>query len=128
MKIDRANKWNVNYANDLPDVSEGVQMFFQTIKMHRVTKHNEDGYLVERKHCILTQGVRQTFTLAQLAMKPEGQRTWRWSKLHILPNPKLALDDIVEIRGIHYRVMTMDNHAEYGVISYDLIEDYKDED
>lgn len=128
MKIHNANQRNVNYANDLPDVSAGVEMFFQSIKMHKVRKHNEDGYLVERKNCILTQGVRQTFTPAQLAMKPEGQRTWRWSKLHILPEPKLNLDDIVEIRGIKYRVMTMDNHAEYGVISYDLVEDYKDED
>lgn len=128
MTIDRANKRNVCDANDLPDVSEGVQMFFQNIKIEVVHKRNDAGYLKEKKSCILTQGVRQTFTPRQLEMKPEGERTWKWSKLHTLPEPKLKLDDIVLIRGIKYRVMVLDDQAEYGFVAYDLKEDYEDED
>lgn len=125
MKIDRANKRNVNDATDLPDVSQGVQMFFQNIKIDLVRKINENGYLKEHKHCILTQGVRQTFTPRQLAMKPEGQRTWKWSRLHMLPEPKLKLDDIANIRGTKYRVMSSVDQSEYGFMEYDLIEDYE---
>lgn len=128
MIIDRASRKSLNDANDLPDVSAGVQMFFQNIKIDLVRKHNDDGYVKEKKTCILTQGVRQTFTPRQLEMKPEGQRTWKWSKLHMVPEPRLSLDDILKIRGIKYRVMTSDDHAEYGVISYDLKEDYENED
>lgn len=128
MKIDRGNKRDVNDANDLPDLSMGVQMFFQSIKIEVIRKRNEGGYLKENKKCILTQGVRQTYTPKQLEMKPEGQRTWKWSKLHTLPECKLKLDDIVEIRGVKYRVMDMEDQGEYGFISYDLKEDYEDED
>lgn len=127
MKIDRANKRNILEANDLPDLSIGVQMFFQNIKIDIVRKINVDGYLKEKKICILTQGVRQTMTPAQLSMKPEGQRTWRWSKLHTLPDPRLFLDDIANIRGIKYRVMSMENQSEYGFVAYDIVEDYTDE-
>lgn len=127
-KIDRANKRNTNDANDLPDMSAGVQMFFQNIKIEIVHKRNESGYLKEKTKCILTQGVRQTFTPAQLAMKPEGQRTWKWSKLHTLPEPKLNLDDIVKIRDVSYRVMTRADQSEYGFVEYDLLEGYENED
>jgi hypothetical protein len=128
MKIDRANKRNLTEANDLPDLSTSVQMFFQNIKIDVIRKENNSGYVKEKKLCILTQGVRQTFTPAQLAMKPEGERTWKWSKLHTLPEPKLKLDDIVQIRGIKYRVMVMADQSEYGFEEYDLQEDYINED
>lgn len=128
MKIDRANKRNIIDTNDLPDLSAAVQAFFQKIKLEVVRKRNDDGYLKEKKHCIITQGVRVTFTARQLEMKPEGERTWKWSKLYTLPYPKLKLDDIVEIRGIKYRVMLLTDQAEYGYVEYDLKEDYEDED
>lgn len=66
-------------------------------------------------------------TPAQLAMKPEGERTWKWSRLHLLPDPKLELDWIVVIREVKYRVMAVENQAEYGYIAYDLLEDYENE-
>lgn len=128
MKIDSANKRNVNDANNLPDLSGGVQMFFQNIKIDIVKKRNDLGYLKEYKKCILTQGVRQTMTPAKLAIKPEGERTWKWSTLHTLPEPKLELDDIIKIRDVKYRVMSMENQAEYGFVAYELLEDYEDED
>lgn len=125
MKIDRANKRGINHANDLPDVSVGVQMFFQNIKIDLIIKINENGYLKEIKKCILTQGVRQTMTPRQLMMKPEGQRTWKWSRLHMLPNQRLKLDDIVKISEVKYRVMSSVDQSEYGFIEYDIVEDYE---
>ncbi len=127
-KIDRANKRNINDANDLPDVSDGVRMFFQNIKIEVLHKYTEDGYVKEKKTCILTQGVRVTQTPSQLAMKPEGERTWKWSNLFTVPGVNLKLDDIVEIRDIKYRVMGKEDNSEYGVVSYSLLEDYRNAD
>ena len=128
MKIHNANRQGVNEATDLPDVSAGVMTFFQNIKIEIVKKRNDSGYLKEKKYCILTQGVRQAFSPRQLAIKPEGERTWKWSKLHILPVHGLNLDDIILIRDVKYRIMAEVNQAEYGYKEYDLLEDYKDED
>jgi len=127
MKIDRANKRNVNDTTDLPDLSSGVMTFFQSIKIEIVKKRNDSGYLKEKKICILTQGVRQAFTQRQLAIKPEGERSWKWSKLHVLPEPRLNLDDIVLIRDVKYRIMAEMHQSEYGYREYDLLEDYEDE-
>ena len=126
-KIDRANKRCIENSNDLPDVSIAVMSFFQNIKIELIRKINDRGYLKEKEETVLTQGVRQTFTSRQLMMKPEGERTWKWSKLHLLAEPCLKLDDIVRIRGTKYRVMASVDQSEYGFMEYDLLEDYKDE-
>ena len=127
MRIDRATKRSIDESPDLLDMSDGVQMFFQSIKIDIIHKYNEDGYIRDKKKCIITQGVRVTMSPAQLMMRPEGERTWRWSKLFTLPEPRLKLDDIVQVRGVKYRVMSMENNSEYGVMSYDLLEDYQNE-
>lgn len=125
MKIDRANKKQILESSDLPDVSSGVTMFFQTIKIDLVKKTQVDGYTQEKTKCIVTQGVRQPFNSSQLQIKPEAERTWNWSKLYCLPDVNLELDDIAKIRGIKYRVMAQSDWAEYGYVEYDLCEDYR---
>lgn len=123
-KIDRANKRKVIDLIDLPDVSNGVQMFFQPIKINVVCKTQIDGYTQETTRCITAQGVRQSFSADQLALKPEGERTWRFSKLYCTPDVALKLDDIIYIRGVKYRVMGSADWAEYGFSEFDLVEDY----
>lgn len=128
MKIDSAKKRNISESIDLPDLSTGVQMFFQPLIISKIYKQNNKGYLEEFLNTFRTQGVIQTLSVAQLAMKPEGQRTWQWRKLHTVSEPKLKLDDLIVIKKIRYRVMSMEDNNQYGVISYDLQEDYLDED
>lgn len=127
-KIDRANKRKVTELIDLPDVSAAVQMFFQPIKINVVCKVQVDGYTQETTRCITTQGVRQAFTADQLAIKPEGQRGWKFSKLYCTPDVKLKLDDIIYIRGVKSRVMASADWAEYGYSEFDLVEDYVSDD
>lgn len=127
MKIIPANRGKICDANDLPDMSQGVQMFFQNIIIDLVYKQNDEGFLDETLNQIKTQGVRYSQTPRQLAMKPEGERKWKWSILYLLPDPKLKVDDKIKIHGIKYRVMTAMENQEYGVMSYELIEDYNEE-
>lgn len=128
MKIDCANKRNISQSSDLPDMTAGVQMFFQPMKIGPVYKQNKHGYLEEFLNIFKTQGVIQTLNPQQLATKPEGERAWKWRKLHTLPEPKLNVDDIVKIGKTKYRVMDKEDNSQYGVVSYDLQEDYEDED
>lgn len=127
MRINCGNKRNISQSSDLPDVSPGIEMFFQPLIISKVYKQNNKGYLEEFLNTFRTQGVIQTLSPAQLAMKPEGQRTWQWRKLHTLSEPRLKLDDIIYIYKIRYRVMDMEDNSQYSVISYDLQEDYSDE-
>ena len=128
-KIDNANRRSIDETPDLPDVSTGVQMFFQKMTIFLIHKEQIDGYTDEsKKKVVVTEGVRVPFSPQQLALKPEGERGWRFSKLYCVPNLRLKLDDIVESREVKYRVMASEDFSEYGYVSYDLVEDYRHEE
>ena len=126
MSIDYAGKRGIHESGDLPDVSEGIQMFFQRIELELIRKQNDGGFLQEDADPISTQGVRITQTPQQLAMHPEGERDWKWSNLFMVPEPRLKVDDRVKIQGVKYRVMNRADNKEYGCMQYELLEDYDD--
>lgn len=112
-------------ALDLPDVSDAVQLFLQPMKMDLVRKEQVDGYTQETTKCLTGLAVRQPFTAQQLAIKPEGERHWKWSTLHAEIDICLKLDDIVKIRDVKYRIMERLDWTEYGYNEYHMVEDYK---
>ena len=125
IKINPANRRNISQSPDvMVDASVGVQMFFQKILIELVYKQNEDGFLEEFVNPIYTMGVRISMTSRQLAVKPEGERKWKWSTLYTVPFPEINVDDIIQISGIKYRVMSSQANQEYGCRAYELLEDY----
>lgn len=127
MKIDCANKRNITESPDLPDVSAGIQMYFQPFRIGLVYKQNNRGYLQEFINTFQTQGFRIAQSPQQLALKPEGERDWKWSTLFMLPEPSLKVDDVVTIQKVRYRVMQKRDNKEYSCVEYELLQDY-DED
>ena len=126
IKIQPANKRTISQSPDVAlDVSLGVQMFFQKILIGLVYKQNDGGFLEEFTKPIYTMGVRVSMNARQLAVKPEGERKWKWSSLYTVPLPELNVDDIVQISGIKYRVMSSQANQEYGCRAYELLEDYE---
>lgn len=128
-KIDNACKRDIADANDLPDVSAAAATFFQPMKVQVLVKSQVGGYTQEipSPQFVETLGVRQPFSPEQLQQKPEGERSWIWSKLHVVPGLSLKTDDLIYIRGVKYRVMSRSDYAEYGYLEYDLVEDVREE-
>lgn len=108
----------------LPDVSGAVQSFLQPARLGIVHKAQVSGYTQETVSWIRTQLVRQAFTPEQLALKPEGERSWKWYTLHTLPDICLKTDDIIMLHGLRMRIMEISGYAEYGFNEYHAIEDY----
>lgn len=113
--------------NTLPDVSDVLPDWFQDMTFQVVTKDLEDYEVVENLTTITTQGVRQPMSAQRIAIKPEGQRAWKWETIHCLPDVKLNIDDIIIFDGVKYRVMNRWNWAEYGYLEYEICQAYEDE-
>lgn len=128
MKIDCANKRNISNSPDVPDVSAGIQMWFQPIRIDVVFKQNRGGYLQEFINTFRNQAFKIAQSPQQLMMKPEGQRDWKWHTLYMNGEPKLKVDDIIVIQNMKYRVMQKRDNSEYSCVEYELLEDYQDED
>jgi hypothetical protein len=62
----------------------------------------------------------------EIALKPEGQRTWRWWSM--VTSKDLELDTIVkDVNGKQFRVMASTNYSIAGFYDYDLTEDFVDD-
>lgn len=64
-------------------------------------------------------GVMEPIHPRDLLVKPEGERTWKWSRLWTAFRMRLG-DYVRDNRGIQYRVMSSQNWQSY--VEYQLIE------
>lgn len=122
--IVNAKDKSLSYSG-LPQVGEVLPSWFQTMTFDVVTKAVVNYEVQEVLSSITTQGVRQPMSAQQLAIKPEGQRAWKWETLHCLPDVKLRVDDVVIFNGVKYRVMQRWNWSEYGYLEYHICQAYE---
>lgn len=108
----------------LPDMTDVLTNFFQPMTFTQITKAIVNSLLTETQTQINTSGTRQALSPQQLALKPEGQRAWRWQQIHTWPNVILSPDDIIIFGPKSYRVMAKIDHTEYGYLEYHVVEDY----
>lgn len=115
----------LSQTNNLPNMSETIKSWFQTLTFKKIIKSVVNFQAVETTTTVITKGVRQPFTAQQLKVKPEGQRAWRWETLHCLADVVLNPDEIVEFNSIRYRVIEKKDYTEYGYIEYEIVQDFQ---
>lgn len=112
----------------LPDVSDVLPDWFQRLRFDIITKSVVDYELSEVVVPVATYGVRQPMSAQQLAIKPEGQRAWKWETIHCLPDVPLRIDDIVVFGKQKYRVMQKWDWSEYGYQEVHICQEYQNEE
>lgn len=111
-------------SSALPNVSPALSNLLQPVILTKVAKQNIDGVVQMIYTPISTRAVRQPFSAQELAIKPEGERAWRWETVHATADLILKPDDRIMWSGILFRVMKKSDYAEYGYVQYDIVEDY----
>ena len=120
----QGNKTLVGNSPYLPDVNGAVRNLFQNIQIGTVSKTQVNGYTQE---VIVYNNILadvQTLNPKELLIKPEGQRGWRWKKLHCTLEVTFNLDDIVYLENIKFRVMALSTWLRYGYQEVHLAEDF----
>ena len=103
-----------------------IRGWFRPITLVRVMTSIVD---MEAKQARVEQecsGLVQPFGAQQLRLKPEGERSWNWVMLHVTPDVVLRNGEEFEIRGTRYRVMSNNGWSDFGYISYELVEGYRE--
>ena len=108
---------------DLPDVSDAVMTLLRHVKIGIVHKSTVEGYTQEITEWRNVLACRQAMP-ETLAIRKEGERSWRWSVIYVTPDVLLSTDDMVIFDKVKYRIMEKENWAEYGFLRYNAIEDY----
>lgn len=111
-------------AGTIPDLSGGMQDYYQSMVFEPVKKESLAFQVIEVGNPINFRGVIMPFSGRQLALKPEGQRAWSWFSLFSDPVLTLNVDDVVLWKGKQTRVMGRKDFALYGYCAYELVQDW----
>ncbi len=109
----------------LPNLQGALLNWFQPITFVKVQKTIVDSELVEAEQEYYFKGVKYPMKPQEVAMKPEGQRTWIWSTILALPDLVLDPDEIIQIGEVRYRVIDKSDWKEYGYVQYGVVQDYQ---
>ena len=109
----------------LPNVADVLPDWFQDLRFDIITKALVNYEVEEVIVPVATQGVRQPMSAQQIAIKPEGQRAWKWETIHCLPDVPLKIDDVVVFGNQRYRVMQKWDWSEYGYQEVHICQGYQ---
>lgn len=108
----------------VPDVGHSMRAWFQKLSLVRVIKQVVDYEIKESEQPFTTSGLIQPFSTRQLAMLPEGQRSWDWQMLNCESGLELKTDEVVKYRNTKYRITGTKNYSAYGYAYYEMVNDY----
>lgn len=111
-------------TGNLPNMASALEGWMQPMVFGTVTKTMINSVVREVMTTIEFQGVMQPFSFEQLAIKPEGERSWKWYMLHAQIGLQLETDSVVNYQDVQYRVMEKGDYKEYGYVEYHLIQDF----
>lgn len=109
----------------LPNLANAVMAWSQQLEFVVVSKSIENAEVVESylTYCVL--GTKQPLSPQKMAIKPEGQRSWKWYQLHLTATVSIQIDDIIRFGGEdEYRVMAKSDFSEYGYIYYEIAQGF----
>jgi hypothetical protein len=125
MSITNANSRTLSQsAPTVPNVQDAMRDWFQPLIFILIQKSVVNFELKEVQTIVQFQGIIESLTPTQLAMKPEGQRNWNFINIWAYPDLVLSMDDIFQYNGKNYRVTSRNDWSQYGYVNYDAAEDY----
>lgn len=126
--IRNANRLTVDQAvMPTPTARSTLQGWFRPIVLIRIKKQTVDFQTVEVEKPLRAFGVVQPLSATALAIKPEGQRAWKWWSISATPDLELIVDEKITYRGTKLRIMRQLPFEANDVVQYEAVEDYGNE-
>lgn len=86
----------------------------------------DNGFVTDQDFPLSFEGTIQPLTPRQIALKPEGQRSWTWLQVHCLASElDLKNNDRVIWNGDVYKVMGLLPYQLNNFIEYHLCRDFQ---
>lgn len=111
-------------SGGLPNMRNTLNNWFQSVTFNRVSKVVVNFELIEAETPFSFIGNVQPLPIRQLALKPEGQRSWRWITVWSTTDLLLNTDEIIAYKDFKYRVMAKFDWASSGYIEYHCCEQF----
>jgi hypothetical protein len=115
----------LNQISGMPQMYAAFQGWRSTITVETVTQRIINGLVQDTKTPVSFKGVIQPLKPQEIALKPEGQRSWEWLWIHCLRGPlNLLTNDKIIYNSKEYKVMAVKDYSLNNYIEYHLVADY----
>jgi len=122
--ISCGNRYDVEGLTTVPNVFFAMYGWFQKLSLVKVFNQTVDFETVATTLAFATDGVVVPFSVNELRIKPEGQRSWQWFALYCTDELPLKMGDTVVYKTVRYKVMNNGVYSEYGYMYYELVNVY----
>lgn len=119
-------KGGLSSLSNMPQMDTTLQGWEVPLTLEKIYQDIVEGDKTETKELINFKGVWQPFSMEQLALLPEGQRSWSHYWVHIKASTvNLDTADKIIFQGKRYKIIERKDYTLNGFIEYHVIEDYE---
>lgn len=116
----------LNQQSQMPQMSSAFSGWTIKMDLAKITQEIVDGFVQDVETVFSVNGVWQPLSSEQIALKPDGQRSWEWIMLHVTGNKTLfATNDRIRRNGIDYKIMGLKDYRLNNYTYYELIKDFE---
>ncbi len=117
---------NLSGLSGMPQMDQTLNGWEVPLNLIKVVQNVVEGDLVTEEQKISFIGVWQPFSMEQLALLPEGQRSWSHYWVHVKASTvNLDTADKIIFQDKRYKIIEQKNYTLNGYIEYHVIEDYE---
>lgn len=127
MKKLNFNKMKTLNFSGMPQMNTTLFGWEQALELVKVVQSVIEGDLSTQYINVQFKGVVQPLRDEQLALKPDGQRSWEWIWIHAVAGSlNLETADKVIFQNKTYKVTSKKDYSLNGYVEYQLVRDYTD--
>ena len=112
-------------ATTQPNMGSAIAGFTQVCPVQILRTVLVAGEAVKQAHTVTAATSIQPLSAQRIAMKPEGERAWKWWMIHTFTDLYAKVGDILEITGVGYRLMACTDYSAAGYRMFEAVEDYR---
>ena len=112
-------------ATTQPNMGSAIAGFTQVNDVQILRTVLVAGEAVKQGYTVTAATSIQPLSAQRIAMKPEGERAWKWWMIHTFTDLYAKVGDILEITGVGYRLMACTDYSAAGYRIFEAVEDYR---
>lgn len=116
----------LNQLSGMPQMSAAFSGWMKSFSLNIITQAVVDGFVTEVKRAVTYRGTVQPLSPEQIALKPDGQRSWEWLQIHVLTGgDNLKTNDRIDYNGKEFKVMSVKDYSLNNYVEYHVVADYE---
>lgn len=117
----------LNEITAMPQMGAAFDGWKSKLSLKKITQSIVNGLVQSSESTISAQGTWQPLSAEEIALKPDGQRSWEWFDLHIEGASVIfSTNDRVIYGGKTYKIMAIKDYTLNNYSEYHLVFDYQE--